>query len=110
MTEQPDLYTEFMDAFRAFTGAFDTPIARRRQSNELAEDARERLRQFAQRFTTLRNQLGPFTEAELRLSAVREALRAMTEEERTEVYRDYCYHCGTYQADHIRGCQCWNDE
>lgn len=105
-----DLYTEFMEAFRAFTGAFDTPIARRRQSNELAEDARQRLRQFEQRFTALHNQLGPFSDPDLQLSAVQTALRQMSEEQRMEVYREYCHYCGSYQGGSTRGCQCSNDE
>lgn len=34
------------EAFRAFVGAFDTPLARRLQADEYAEDARKRLRAF----------------------------------------------------------------
>lgn len=35
------------DAYRAFLGAFDSPIMRRRINNENAEDARRRLRELA---------------------------------------------------------------
>lgn len=37
----------FTEAYRAFTGAFDTPVARRRQNDEYAEDARRRMRMLA---------------------------------------------------------------
>jgi hypothetical protein len=39
------------DAYAAFVGAFDTPAARRRQSDEYANDARDRLREFNERIT-----------------------------------------------------------
>lgn len=35
-------------AYRAFIGAFDTPLARRKQGDEFAEDARLRLRDFGE--------------------------------------------------------------
>lgn len=35
---------EFEEAYRAFIGAFDTPLARRKNNNEYAQDARDRLR------------------------------------------------------------------
>lgn len=38
-----DLRKEWSDAFRAFVGAFDTPVARRKQDDEYARDARRRL-------------------------------------------------------------------
>lgn len=34
------------EAFAAFKGAFDTPLARRRQSDEYSVDARQRLHQY----------------------------------------------------------------
>lgn len=37
---------EWRDAFAAFQGAFDTPLARRRDDGEYAQDARKRLRAF----------------------------------------------------------------
>jgi hypothetical protein len=39
------------DAYAAFVGAFDTPAARRKQSDEYANDARDRLRDFHERIT-----------------------------------------------------------
>lgn len=34
------------ESYRAFCGAFDTPAARMKQSDDFANDARERLRAF----------------------------------------------------------------
>lgn len=55
--KQPDeraafeaLQSEFEQAYRAFVGAFDTPQMRRMLSNEYADDARKRLRDFAENF------------------------------------------------------------
>lgn len=44
------LREEFVEAYRAFTGAFDTPVSRRRQNDEYAADARRRMNDFAERF------------------------------------------------------------
>jgi hypothetical protein len=38
------LVAEWGDAYRAFTGAFDTPLACKRDDSEYANDARDRLR------------------------------------------------------------------
>lgn len=38
------------EAYAAFVGAFDTPLARRRQSDEFSNDARRRLREINDRF------------------------------------------------------------
>ncbi|WP_321820749.1 MULTISPECIES: hypothetical protein [unclassified Burkholderia] len=46
----PSLRAEFDDAYRAFVGAFDTPQMRRAVAGEYADDARRRLRTFAERF------------------------------------------------------------
>lgn len=43
--------TEWRDAFAAFQGAFDTPLARRRDDGEYAQDARKRLRAFNESMT-----------------------------------------------------------
>lgn len=40
---------EWDEIHRALVGAFDTPVARRAQSDEFAEDARNRLRLFDER-------------------------------------------------------------
>lgn len=39
-----ELANEFDEAYRAFVGAFDTPLARLKNNNEYAQDARDRLR------------------------------------------------------------------
>jgi len=40
----------FDEAYRAFVGAFDTPISRRKLDDEYATDARQRLRDFSEQF------------------------------------------------------------
>ena len=40
------------DAYLAFTGAFDTPVARRKDDSVFASDARRRLRDFHEQFST----------------------------------------------------------
>lgn len=42
---------EWRDAYAAFQGAFDTPLARRRDDSEYAQDARKRLRAFNESMT-----------------------------------------------------------
>lgn len=42
---------EWREAFAAFQGAFDTPLARRRDDSEYAQDARRRLRAFNESMT-----------------------------------------------------------
>lgn len=40
-----------------------------------------------------------------------EVFRKLTDEQRMEVFSDYCRHCGTYEGDSwANRCQCWNDE
>lgn len=34
------------------------------------------------------------------------ALKALTEEQRRDVFAEFCVHCGSDD----NGCQCWNDE
>jgi hypothetical protein len=53
--ERGTLVAEFNDAYRAFIGAFDTPQMRRQICNEYADDARKRLRDFAENFTRAAN-------------------------------------------------------
>jgi hypothetical protein len=53
------LLHEWDDAYRAFVGAFDTPVERRKRNDEFAEDARVRLAKFADRFTALAEQAKP---------------------------------------------------
>jgi len=36
-------------------------------------------------------------------------LLALTEEERLEVFQEFCTHCGIQQSDGYQ-CQCWNDD
>lgn len=43
--------TEWASAYAAFQGAFDTPVERRRNSNDFAVDARARLRAFNEQLT-----------------------------------------------------------
>lgn len=43
---QADIPAGWVDAYAAFVGAFDTPVARRQIDNEFAQDARRRLREF----------------------------------------------------------------
>jgi hypothetical protein len=42
------LRKQFIDAYAAFVGAFDTPQMRRRMPDEYSEDARKRMREFAE--------------------------------------------------------------
>jgi len=43
MAEREVLRATWQDAYAAFKGAFDTPVARRKVDDEYATDARERL-------------------------------------------------------------------
>lgn len=45
------------DAYRAFKGAFDTPVARRKQDDEYAKDARERLARFDEQMQRMKSPL-----------------------------------------------------
>ena len=47
------LFAEWMQAFAAFQGAYDTPVARRKDADEYSEDARKRMRSFNERFREL---------------------------------------------------------
>lgn len=40
------LIQDWPDTYRAFSGAFDTPLSRRRQDDEYSNDARRRLQQL----------------------------------------------------------------
>ena len=44
------------------------------------------------------------------IEKVKALLPELTDEERENLFSDYCKHCGRYDADKPRGCQCWNDE
>jgi hypothetical protein len=44
--EDADYYIEWMHAFSAFQGAFDTIVARRKQDDMYAQDARKRLHEM----------------------------------------------------------------
>ncbi|WP_141715390.1 hypothetical protein [Burkholderia ubonensis] len=48
-----ELAAEFDEAYRAFVGAFDTPQMRYIVSGEYADDARKRLKAFAEHIATL---------------------------------------------------------
>lgn len=48
-----NLAEEWQNAYAAFQGAFDTPLARRRDNNEYAADARQRLRTLNDTFAAL---------------------------------------------------------
>lgn len=37
-------------------------------------------------------------------------IRKLSNEQRIELFDDYCTHCGEYDGDRVMGCQCWNDE
>jgi hypothetical protein len=43
-----------------------------------------------------------------------EKWHGLDSDERIEIqallFENYCLHCGCYDGDSIRGCQCWNDE
>lgn len=53
--ERDRLAAVWKDAYAAFIGAFDTPLARRRDNSEFAQDARRRLSEY--------DHLTPATEA-----------------------------------------------
>ena len=42
---------EWKDLYKSFRGAFDTPLARRRQDDEYANDARKRMRVLNEKIT-----------------------------------------------------------
>ena len=44
------------------------------------------------------------------LDDVKEYIKNLTSDERLDLFADYCKYCGDYDADRIKGCQCWNDE
>ena len=46
-------HIRWADAYAAFQGAFDTPMARRRDSSEYAMDARRRMREINEKFLAL---------------------------------------------------------
>jgi len=46
MSTKAELLENWDAAYRAFKGAFDTPMARRKDSSEYSEDARKRLSDF----------------------------------------------------------------
>lgn len=50
---EKSLHAVWADAYSAFKGAFDTPLARRKMSDEFSEDARKRLREFDEMMQTL---------------------------------------------------------
>lgn len=50
MSNISEMAREWHEAYAAFKGAFDTPQARMRQRDEYAEDARDRLRAFDEKF------------------------------------------------------------
>ena len=44
------------------------------------------------------------------MKKIKSNFRKLTDEDRLEIFSDYCSHCGMYHKDEPRGCQCWNDE
>ena len=37
-------------------------------------------------------------------------LQQLTDDQRMDLFADYCKFCGCIQPEEGRGCQCWNDE
>jgi len=50
-----EMLEEWKDAFAAFQGAFDTPMARLRLQDEFSTDARKRMRHFNDRMMEVKN-------------------------------------------------------
>jgi len=46
----------------------------------------------------------------INMAYLRDTLKLLTDEQRLELFSDYCLHCGRYDGDDARGCQCCNDE
>lgn len=49
------------------------------------------------------------------LNSLKKALKDLTDDERMEIFSDYCLHCGRHDVNEnnspfFRSCQCWNDE
>lgn len=44
------------------------------------------------------------------LSDLAKVIRLLSDEQRLDLFGDYCKYCGRYDADSLSGCQCWNDE
>lgn len=55
LAEKDALLRQALEVCSAFRGAFDTPISRRRTSDEFADDARQRMRELDE---AIRNHLG----------------------------------------------------
>lgn len=46
---------------------------------------------------------------------LKKAIRELTDDERLELFSDYCLECGRYDVNednsiYYKGCQCWNDD
>ncbi len=37
-------------------------------------------------------------------------IKSLSDDQRLELFVDYCKHCGIYDGDSPSSCQCWNDE
>lgn len=45
------------------------------------------------------------------LKEIIELLKTLTDEQRLEVFSDFCRHCGCIEdPGSLQKCQCWNDE
>ena len=44
------------------------------------------------------------------MKKIKSTFRKLTDDDRLEIFSDYCRHCGVYDKDKPRRCQCWNDE
>jgi hypothetical protein len=44
------------------------------------------------------------------VSDLAKVIRLLSDEQRLDLFRDYCKYCGRYDADSLSCCQCWNDE
>lgn len=64
------------------------------------------IRELARAIPALRNELGLDYLGNRTASPTMDALAHMTDEQRVEIFMNYCMHCG--RADPL--CQCWNDE
>lgn len=53
LNQQKTFMEELQEAQKAFAGAFDTPLARRRIDDEYAADARQRMRDIAEKLETI---------------------------------------------------------
>ncbi|WP_035942512.1 hypothetical protein, partial [Caballeronia glathei] len=90
---------DFAQAYLAFKGAFDTPQMRMKIKGEYADDARRRMREFADRFSAPAMRLEP-TEAQAEAMGEKGAPHSEHERKLYEAYcKGHCWAVGKWNAE-----------